>query len=192
MSGLQRDRDSGRRESGDGGEAQGSGSESGHFPDKPDETMQRLTGNKEPLSNAIVEGDTGYFSEHNLKAAKQRGIEVILPDRQFRKRDAQFAGRKCHGGKCRFTAEDFVYTEGKNSCTYPGPGKVEPNRNSGEKYQARGVQVAGPVHSQTGREDPEADAVYNGALEGRESRWRDTEEDRPREVSGRYTGGGSG
>jgi hypothetical protein len=47
-------------------EAQGGGSESGHFPDmpdKPDETMRQLTGAVEPLSDAIVEGDTGYFSD---------------------------------------------------------------------------------------------------------------------------------
>jgi hypothetical protein len=77
-------------------EAQGSGSESGHFPDmpdKPDETMQRLTGNKEPLSDAIVEGDTGYFSEHNLRAVKQRGIETFIPDQQCRTQDVRVVGR---------------------------------------------------------------------------------------------------
>jgi hypothetical protein len=54
-------------------EAQGSGSENEQFPkmsDKPDETMRQLTGATEPLSDAIVEGDTGYFSENNLKAAE--------------------------------------------------------------------------------------------------------------------------
>jgi hypothetical protein len=116
--------------------------------DKPDETMQRLTGNKEPLSGAIVEGDTGYFSEHNLQAAKQRGIAVIILDRQFRKRDARFAGRKQQGGKCRFTAEDFVYNKEKNSYRCPGKkelpykGHMAPNRNGGETYRARRAECA--------------------------------------------------
>jgi hypothetical protein len=46
-----------------------------------------LNGKEEPLEGAIVEGDTGYFSEENLREAEERKIEVIIPDQQFRKRD---------------------------------------------------------------------------------------------------------
>jgi hypothetical protein len=74
-------------------EAFGSGSESEHFPamlDSLEETMEGLTGEERPLEDAIVEGDTGYFTERNLKEAEERKIEVIIPDQQFRKRDEHF------------------------------------------------------------------------------------------------------
>jgi hypothetical protein len=47
-------------------EAFGSGSESEHFPamlESLNENMKTLTGNDRPLEEAIVEGDTGYFTE---------------------------------------------------------------------------------------------------------------------------------
>jgi hypothetical protein len=53
-------------------EAFGSGNESETFPemmDKPAETMGTLSGKEKPLKGAIVEGDTGYFSEENLRGS---------------------------------------------------------------------------------------------------------------------------
>ncbi|MDR1469270.1 MAG: transposase [Spirochaetaceae bacterium] len=105
--------------------------------------MKTLTGNDRPLEEALVEGDTGYFTEKNLKEAEERKIEVIIPDQQFRKRDEHFDGRPEHGGKGRFTAEDFAYDDKGNSYRYPAgkelcyKGYVKLNRNSGEKYQAK-------------------------------------------------------
>jgi hypothetical protein len=63
-------------------EAFGSGSESEHFPamvDSLQETMGGLTGEERLLEAAIVEGDTEYFTERNLKEAEERKIEVIIP-----------------------------------------------------------------------------------------------------------------
>jgi transposase len=124
----------------------GSGSEGEHFPRMLDtlaETMSGLSGEEEPLADAILEGDTGYFSEKNLEAAEERGITVIIPDQQFRKRDEHFSGRPGQGGKGRFTVEDFTYDEEGNTYRCPGgkelryQGQVELNRNSGQKYQAK-------------------------------------------------------
>jgi hypothetical protein len=78
------------------GEAYGSGNESEYFPamlDGLDERMGELSGKEE----AIVEGDRGYVTEKNLKAAEEGKIEVIIPDQQFRKRDGQFEGWPGHG-----------------------------------------------------------------------------------------------
>ncbi|MDR1468373.1 MAG: transposase [Spirochaetaceae bacterium] len=83
-------------------EAFGSGSESEHFPgmlDSLNENMKTLTGNDRPLEEAIVEGDTGYVTEKNLKEAKERNREVIIPDQQFRKRDEHFDGRPETGAR---------------------------------------------------------------------------------------------
>ncbi|GHV92399.1 hypothetical protein AGMMS50268_29020 [Spirochaetia bacterium] len=50
-------------------------------------TMQNITGKKEPLESATILGDTGYFSEKNLEEAEERGVDVLIPDQQFRKLD---------------------------------------------------------------------------------------------------------
>jgi hypothetical protein len=127
-------------------EAYGSGGESEHFPElleKLEETMKELTGEEAPLEKAIVEGDTGYFSENNLQKAEEQEVEVLTPDPQFRKRDPHFEGQKGHGGKGRFTVESFIYNEEDNTYTCPNSktlnykGHVKLNRNSGEKYQAK-------------------------------------------------------
>jgi hypothetical protein len=133
-------------------EAFGSGSESEYFSgmlDNLNKTMKDLSGKEEPLEDAIVEGDTGYYTEKNLREADERKIAVIIPDQQFRNRDEHFDGRRCHGGKGRFTVEDFEYDEGKNRYRCPGKkeltykGHVKLNRNSGEKYQAKSGDCKG-------------------------------------------------
>jgi hypothetical protein len=125
-------------------EAFGSGSET--FPEMLGalaETMGALSGKEEPLEGAIVEGDTGYFSEESLREAEERKIEAPIPGRQFRKRDGQFEGRPFHGGKGRFTAENFEYDGAENKYRCPEgrelsyKGHVKLSRNSGEKCQAK-------------------------------------------------------
>ena len=59
-------------------EATGTVAESGIFPemlDKLEENMKTITGKEEPLKKALVEGDTGFFTEGNLQEAAKRGIE---------------------------------------------------------------------------------------------------------------------
>jgi hypothetical protein len=167
-------------------EAFGSGSETEHFPEmleKLEKTMEELSGEDEPLAEALLTGDTGYFSEDNLQAASQAEVEVLIPDQQFRKRDEQFEGRKGHGGKGRFTADKFTYNEAENTYTCPNgktliyKGHVKLNRNSGEKYQARSADCKGcPLRGQCiasrgGTKNPLrtlyiADAEYEENLSG--------------------------
>ena len=71
-------------------QAIGSSAESGCFPQmlsSLEENMKTLTGKEEPLKKALVEGDTGYFSEENLQEAAKREINVLIPDSQFRQRE---------------------------------------------------------------------------------------------------------
>jgi transposase len=103
-------------------EAFGSGPEARAFPgmlDKLNENMKRLTGKEKPLEHALVEADTGYFSEENLQAAQERGIEVLIPDQQFRNRDEQFAGQKGHIHDEHFTIDDFAYNKKDDTYTCP-------------------------------------------------------------------------
>jgi hypothetical protein len=41
----------------------------------------------------LISADSGYRSEDNLGALEQRGIEACIPDGNWRKRDARFAGQ---------------------------------------------------------------------------------------------------
>jgi transposase len=72
--------------------AYGSAGEGQFFPEmlgKTERNMREVTGKKEPLKGTVMLGDTNYFSEDNLQAAKKKGIEAVIPDEQYRNRDAQ-------------------------------------------------------------------------------------------------------
>ena len=134
-------------------QAIGSGAESGCFPqmlDSLEENMKMLTGKEKPLKKALVEGDTNYFSEENLQEASKRGIEVLIPDPQFRQRDPYFAEKKSEKVKKRkkFTMDDFSYDAKKNSYICPA-GKVLKyicdvtlRNNSGKQYRAQSSDCA--------------------------------------------------
>jgi transposase len=137
-------------------QAIGSGPESGCFPqmlDSLEENMKTVTGKEQPLKKALVEGDTGYFSEGNLQEAAKRKIEVLIPDPQFRQRDPYCAEKKKEKSpKKRLSVEDFTYN--KKTDTYKCPaGKeleykcnVTLRNNSGKQYQAqRGTCVNCPL-----------------------------------------------
>jgi hypothetical protein len=124
----------------------GSVSESSKFPgmlEKLDENMKKVTGKKKPLRNAIVEGDTGFFSEENLQEAAKQNIEVLIPDAQFRKRDPHFDGNKGRAVKKRFNAEDFKYNKKSDSYTCPERRKLDYKcnitlrKNTGKQYRAK-------------------------------------------------------
>jgi hypothetical protein len=127
-------------------DAIGSGSESGSFPamlEKLEVAMKETTGKEQPLRDALVAGDTGYYSEANLREAAKRKVEVIIPDPQFRRRDPQFSGRRGPVETQRHTAEDFKHDaeQDRHECpegkTLDYIGHVQLSRNSGKKYQAK-------------------------------------------------------
>jgi hypothetical protein len=126
-------------------EAVGSGPEAGSFTkmlDSLEENMRAVTGKKKPLKKSLCLADTGLFSEENLQAAAERGIEVIIPDPQFRKRDPDFEGREKAKTKKRYTAEDFSYDKKRKCYICPRgkvlgyKGKIKLRNNEGGKYQA--------------------------------------------------------
>jgi len=127
-------------------EVTGGVAESGMFPEmleRLEQNMEQAGGKAEPLKNALVVGDTGFFTEDNLQKAAQMGAEVIIPDPQFRKRDPHFDGRKCHTEQQRFGLEYFEYDE-EHNCYHCPNGNVLTHQshqklrnNSGHKYQAK-------------------------------------------------------
>jgi hypothetical protein len=128
-------------------EAIGSGAESGCFPqmlDSLEANMKTITNKKKPLKKALLEGDTGYFSEENLQEAAKRKINVLIPDQQFRKRDSVFDGRERHkktSSKKYFTVLDFIYNKEEDSFTCPA-GETLPYKCTIEfkKRNTRGKQ----------------------------------------------------
>jgi transposase len=134
-------------------EVTGSGPESGSFPkmlESLEENMKMLTGKEKPLKKSLLVGDTGYFSEANLQEAAERGINVLIPDPQFRQRDPYYAEKKEEKveKKKRYAAEDFKYDKKTDSFICPC-GKVleykcdiKLRNNGGRKYMAKRTDCA--------------------------------------------------
>jgi hypothetical protein len=130
-------------------EATGS-SESGNFTGmlkSLEKNMEKISGKEEPLKKSLCLGDTGFFSEDNLQEAKEMGIEVIIPDPQFRQRDPDFEGRECKEKK-RYDKDDFEYDKKEDVYLCPNgkrlthKGKVKLRNNEGEKYQAQASECS--------------------------------------------------
>jgi hypothetical protein len=90
-----------------------------------EENMKAATGKEDPLRKSLVEGDTGFFTEDNLQEAARRGIQVLIPDPQFRQRDPYFAEKK---------ADNFTCPAGK-VLEYKCDAKLR--NNTGRQYKAK-------------------------------------------------------
>jgi len=96
-----------------------------------------------PLEGAVMLGDNGYFSEDNLQAAKKKGMTAVIPDEQFRNRDAQMKEGRRRKGKERFDIRHFKYVKEGNYFICPNgkkpfyKGRVKLNSNEGDKYQSK-------------------------------------------------------
>ena len=127
-------------------EAIGFGAENGCFPsmlDNLEKNMKIITEKKHPLENALLEGDTGYFTEANLQEAEKRNIEVLIPDPYFRQRDNIFEeSNKTRKKPKKYTVEDFTYDNRKNCYICPAgkiltyKTRVKLRNNEGDKYMA--------------------------------------------------------
>jgi len=112
------------------------------MPGRVEENMKKTTGKKKPLKGALVAGDTGFFSEENLREAKRRRIEAVIPGPQFRQRDPDFEEREKGKGKKRYTAEDFRHDKKNKRYVCPAgkilrhKGRVKLRNSEGEKYRA--------------------------------------------------------
>jgi len=86
-------------------DAVGSANEGGHLPEILDNTLANMgsasVGTPEG-EKLIVLMDNNYFSEANLKACRNRGVEAIIPDDQYRQRFGE-------NNAGRFESHDFNY-----------------------------------------------------------------------------------
>lgn len=85
-------------------------------------------------SEAVITADTGFSSEANMKYLFENGIEAVVPDNQFRKRDPLFSGsetyteqkekrKKTRKDKAKtiaiFAASDFKVDVNSKTCICP-------------------------------------------------------------------------
>ncbi len=77
---------------------------------------------EEPLKDAIVSADTGYFSVRNLEACREAGVDAYIPDPQFRKRDPRFAEAARHRRATDKRKQDY---KSKRKCFGPDAFKYD-------------------------------------------------------------------
>ena len=75
----------------------GDGSDGTAMEDMLEGTEENLEsiGREKPLKDQVISADTGYFTQKNLEACEEAGVDAYIPDRKFRQRDVRFeeAGR---------------------------------------------------------------------------------------------------
>jgi len=132
-------------------EAVGTANEGEHLAGLLDGTIKNLDESgfipeKEKKQTALC--DSNYFSEDNLLACEERGIEAIIPDVQEKR-------RKDADGNKKFDVNDFKYDVAGNKCVCPNGKTLEykgtPTLRGKEydKYQASATDCkACPLFSQ--------------------------------------------
>ena len=112
--------------------------------------VDALQGQLDP--ETVLSADSGYCSEDNLQGLEQRGIEACIPDGNWRKRDARFAGQALHQANKdplwdkrrkpdqgnQFSARDFEPAEDLSHCICPAGKRLYRN---GQHRDLKGLQA---------------------------------------------------
>ena len=118
--------------------AVGSANECEHMPEIVRKTLGTIkeAGVEMPEGKKpVFMGDANYFSEENLAACEEQGVEAIIPDSQYRRRLGANNER-------RYEAEDFKYHEEGDYYECPNGKRLEYKTQvklggqEGRKYQA--------------------------------------------------------
>jgi transposase len=121
-----------------GAQAFGSANETEHLPEMLDKNAENLKGagvKAEEGRKATMLGDPNYYSEENLRACEERGIQAVIPDSQAKRRLGP-------DGKARYEVDDFEYNEAEDYYECPQGKRLRYKRTSemggvqGKVYQA--------------------------------------------------------
>src|SRR5215469_11035953 len=126
----------------------------GEMMEQTESNLHEVTGEAEPLKGTVILADTAHFSEGNLQFAKEKGMEAVIPDQQYRNRDEDLKEgeplvRERREGKEKFDARHFEYNKKKDSYTCPNEKKlsykrtVTLNRSEGKHYESTAHDCAG-------------------------------------------------
>ena len=104
------------------------------------------------LKEAVISADCSYFSDRNLRACQEAGVDAYIPDPHFRKRDVRFAEARRHRrptdkhkkeyqSKRRWYGRgDFQWDAARQRLTCPAG--VQLHRNGGEVKRPDGYVVS--------------------------------------------------
>jgi transposase len=121
-----------------GAQAFGSANETEHLPEMLDtnaENLKEAGVTLEEGKKATMRGDANYFSEENLQACEQRGIDAVIPDSQAKRRLGS-------DGDSRYEVDDFKYNETEDYYECPQGKRLACKRTTvqggveGKVYQA--------------------------------------------------------
>jgi len=101
--------------------AVGSANEGAHFPDMLKNALSNVEKagvKKEPEKKPVIMADSNYFSEENLKAGRELGVETIIADGSYKSRLGKKEGKT-------YRAEDFTYNEEDDNYECPAGKKLE-------------------------------------------------------------------
>jgi transposase len=98
--------------------------------DKALENMKELGETDDFFKDKTVIADTGYFSEENLKSAKDKEIDAYIPDQYFRKRDIRFDTKDRHNPdkQDKISRDDFKYDSENDVVVCPNGNKLTLSR----------------------------------------------------------------
>jgi transposase len=101
-------------------EAVGTANEGEHLPRMLEETLGNLqtVEKKKKKAKRTVLADKNYFNEENLQACRERGVEAVIADRQYKNRFGKSENK-------RYEASDFKYYKKGNYHTRPGGKRLE-------------------------------------------------------------------
>jgi transposase len=117
-------------------QAVGDAQEGTHFPQMLDGTLNNLKEAGVKKKKMIMLADKNYFSEDNLKACKERRVEGIIADLEYRKRLETNENRK-------YEADDFKYNKKGDYYKCPNGKKLTykktytVNGHEGKAYKAK-------------------------------------------------------
>ena len=93
-------------------QAVGDAYEGPHFPRMLDRTLANLEEagvKKKKKTKMIMLADKNYFSEENLKAGKERGVEAVIADLEYKKRLETNENRKYEADEFKYNKEGDYY-----------------------------------------------------------------------------------
>jgi transposase len=110
-------------------EAFGSANETEHLPEMLDlneENLEAAGVKREEGKKPVMLGDPNYYSEENLRACQERGVEAVIADSQAKRRIGP-------DGKNRYDVDDFKYNEAQDSYECPQGKTLEYKRTTEQK-----------------------------------------------------------
>ena len=120
-------------------EAVGSANEGEHLPRMLEETLGNLRAvkksQKKKKAKRTVLADKNYFSEENLQACRERGVEAVIADRRYKQRLGNEKNK-------RFETDDFKYIKRGDYYKCPNGKKlVYKGTSSPEGYEGKSYRA---------------------------------------------------